>query len=138
VEGSSMSRQLLTISSTATRARAMNYVTQAPFGTRVEFRAAKRTLPQNDKLWATLTDIAEQKQHCGRKYTPDTWKCIFMHALNKECQFVTSLDGHEPIPLGFRSSELSKEECSELIEFAIAWGTQNGVRFHDQEAADAA
>ena len=126
-----MSRHLVTIRSTADKIRAAEYLSQAPFGTRVEFRAAKRTLPQNDRMWAMLTDVSRQKQHHGRKYTPDQWKCIFMNALGREIEIVPTLDGSSIMPLGYRSSELSKGEMSDLIELMMSWGAQNGVIFQD-------
>ena len=127
-----MSRHLLTINGNVDRARAARYIAQAPSGTRVEFRAAKRTLPQNDRMWAMLTDIAAQKEHCGRKYTPDRWKVLFMQACGSEMEFVPTLDGNSFMPMGYRSSELSKAEMSALIECMFAWGAENGVTFHDQ------
>ena len=130
-----MSRHLIALHSNAHRAMAARYVAKAPFGTRVEFKAAKRSLPQNDRLWAMLTDIARQKEHNGRKYTPDTWKILFMHALGREMQFIPSLDGTGFLPLGYRSSDLTKGEMSDLIEFMMAWGAENGVEFHDQPPA---
>lgn len=132
-----MSRHLLTINSAVDRERVARYAAQAPTGTRVEFKAAKRTLPQNDRMWAMLTDIAAQKEHGGRKYTPDIWKALFMSACGREVQFVPALDGTTFLPLGYRSSDLSKQEMSDLIEFMFAWGAENGVTFHDeaQEAA---
>lgn len=126
-----MSRHLIVIYTDADRLRLGRYIDAAPTGTRVELKAAKRTLPQNDRMWAMLTDIAAQKEHCGRKYTPDMWKVLFMHACGREVQFLPSLDGQTFIPWGNRSSDLSKGEMSELIEFMMAWGTQNGVQFHD-------
>ena len=89
-------------------------------------------------MWAMLSDIATQKKHCGRQYTPDRWKSIFMHALGQEVQFVPSLDGKTFIPLGYHSSDLSKGEMSDLIEFMMAWGAENGVKFHDQRGEEAA
>lgn len=132
-----MSRHLIVLNSTSERARASRYIAQAPTGTRLEFKAAKRTLPQNDRMWAMLTDIAAQKEHGGRKYTPDIWKALFMSACGREVQFVPALDGTTFLPLGYRSSDLSKQEMSDLIEFMFAWGAENGVTFHDdtQEAA---
>ena len=129
-----MSRHLLTINAETDRTRARAYVDQAPPGTRIEFKASKRTLPQNDRMWAMLTDIAQQKKHCGRKYTPDQWKVIFLHALGRECEFIPSLDEKTFVPL-HSSSDLSKSEMSDMIELMMAWGTQNGVTFHDQVAA---
>lgn len=128
-----MSRHLLTIWNASDRKRAHLYIEQAPEQTRVEFKAAKRTLPQNDLMWALLTDIAAQKEHSGRKYTPDQWKIIFLHAMGREIQFIPSLDGKTFIPWG-QSSSLSRAEMSELIDFIYAWGTEAGVTFHNAKA----
>jgi hypothetical protein len=132
-----MSRHLLALYGAADRERAARYIAKAPSGTRVEFKAAKRTLPQNDRMWAMLTDIAAQKEHGGRKYTPDEWKVLFMHACGRETQFAPALNGNGFLPLGYRSSDLSKQEMSDLIEFMFAWGAENGVVFHDQHEAAA-
>lgn len=132
-----MSRSLITINSAADRARAMKYVAQAPSGTRVEFKATKRSLPQNDKLWALLTDIAEQHVHHGRKYPPATWKMILMHAWGIETVFVPSLTGAGIVPV-YRSSDLSKDEMSSLIEFITAWATEQGITLHDGKPSEMA
>jgi hypothetical protein len=129
-----MSRHLITLTSKANRERAMHYVSIAPDGTRVEYKAAKRTLPQHDRMWAMLTDIAAQKRHCGRKYTPDQWKVIFLNALGREADFIPSLDEKTFVPI-YSSSDLSKSEMSDLLELMAAWGAQNGVTFHDKAAA---
>jgi hypothetical protein len=126
-----MSRAVLRIDGPTSRARAMRLMERVPTGTRVEFKGARRTLPQNDKMWAMLTEIASQKSHCGRRYTADQWKAIFMHAMGQETVFVPSLDCETFFPLGWRSSDLSKEEMGELIEFIQSWGAQNGVVFAD-------
>lgn len=132
-----MTRYLITIHGEADRARVMNAVRQAPTGTRVQLKATKRSQPQNDRMWAMLTDIATQKEHNGRKFTPDQWKVLFMHAAGREVQFLPALDGSTFIPWGQSSSDLSKEEMSNLIEFMFSWGAEHGVVFHDdkQEAA---
>jgi hypothetical protein len=130
-----MSRCLLTLSSQADRSRAIGYVRSAPAGSRLELKTARRTLAQNAKMWAMLTDIAEQKFHYGRKFTPDQWKVLFLHASGHGVQFIPSLDGATFLPWGQSSRELSKEETSGLIEFMLAWGAANGVTFHGAEPA---
>lgn len=132
-----MSRHVLTIYSEADRAQVRRYVNQAPVGTRVEFKAAKRSLPQNDRMWAMLTDIAAQKEHNGRKYTPNHWKVIFLYAMGREVQFIPSLDGKTFIPWGQSSSDLSREEMGNLIDFMDAWCAQNGVKLHGPSEAAA-
>ena len=126
-----MSRALLVLSNDAMKQRAIAWIRQAPWNTRIELKAPKRTLPQNDKLWASLTDVATQKDHSGRRYTTDQWKVIFMHACGREVQFLPSLDGSTFIPWGSSSSDLSKDEMSDLLEFILSWGAQNGVVFHE-------
>lgn len=132
-----MSRAVIVITGDASRQKAMHWAARAPVGTRIEYKEAKRTLPQNDRLWAMLTDVASQKEHAGRKYTPDQWKVLFMHACGREVQFIPALDNSTFIPWGQSSSDLSVGEMTELIEFIFAWGAENGVEFHEpaQEAA---
>jgi hypothetical protein len=56
-----------------------------------------------------------------------------MHACGREVQFIPSLDNATFIPWGQSSSDLSKAEMTELIEFIGMWGAENGVVFHDRE-----
>ena len=130
-----MSRALLTLANDAVRARAKAWCDALPVGTRVEFKGPVRSLDQNARMWAMLTDIATQKEHCGRRYTPDQWKVLFMHACGREVQFIPALDGSTFIPWGQSSSDLSKDEMSALIESMFAWGAENGVRFADERVA---
>lgn len=125
-----MTRHLLTIYSPEDRARAMQYIRSAPAGTRLELKSIKRSLPQNDCMWSMLSDVSAQATHNGRKYTPEVWKSIFLHALGREMQFVPSLDNSMPIPLGLSSSDLSREEMTALIDLIDAWCAQNGVTLH--------
>lgn len=126
-----MSRALLILANDAIRQRAIRWITGLPEGTRVEFKQPQRTLEQNSRMWAMLTDVASQKDHCGRRYPADDWKVIFLHALGREARFVPALDGQRFIPIGQSSSDLSKGEMSDLIEFMMAWGAENDVMWSD-------
>lgn len=126
-----MSRALVTIHSPADRARVASLASRVPAGTRIEFKETKRSIPQNDRMWAMLTDIARQAKHLGKKYTTDQWKVLFMHACGNEVQFLPALDGQGFIPWGNRSSDLSKGEMTDLIEFMFAWGAENGIVWSD-------
>ena len=130
-----MARAVLVLANDYERERAIKWIRGAPAGTRLELKEAKRTLPQNSRLWAMLTDVATQMKHCGRRYTPDEWKVIFLHALGRETRFVPSLDEKTFLPLGFSSSDLSKAEMSELMELIAAYGAEHGVKFGDAEQA---
>lgn len=130
-----MSRYLVTIRSTDDRIRAARIVYAAPMGSRVEIKAAKRSLPQNDKMWAMLTEIAQQLPWPENKLRPDDWKIIFVAALKRELQFVPSIDGTGYVSLGGSSSDLTKSEMSDLIELMFEFGARHGVKFVDDARA---
>jgi hypothetical protein len=113
------------------RERFKRIVDQAPKGYVAEVREPKRTLDQNDKMWAMLTDISVSMP-LGRRHTPDDWKAIGMNACGWECAFLEGLDGR-PFPIGFRSSKLSKSQMSTLIDWLQAFGDENGVQWTDTQ-----
>jgi NinB protein len=119
------------INNPASRSFAMQAVRLAPYGTRLEIKAIKRSLPQNSRLWAHLTDVALQVKWCGEVLRPDDWKLIFLDALKRETRMVPNLDGNGVVALGRSSSDLSKQEMSDLIELVQAFGAEHGVVFHD-------
>lgn len=132
-----MSRATIIIHDKLDRDRAARWAQQVPAGTRIEFKASKRTLPQNSRMWAMLTDVARQLPWHGVKLRPDDWKLIFLDSLKRELRVVPNLDGTGFVNLGRSSSDLSKYEMGDLMELIAAFGTQHGVTFHDteQEAA---
>ncbi len=128
-----MTRALIAIVSEADRQRAARWATQAPAGTRIEYKAPKRSLPQNDRMWAMLTDVATQLPWHGIKLTADDWKLIFLDALKRELRMVPNIDGTGFVNLGRSSSDLSKAEMADMIELISAFGANHGVVFHDPE-----
>jgi hypothetical protein len=126
-------RAQIIVQSRTDRERAHNWIDRAPAGTRIDFKGPRRSVDQNDKMWAMLTDISMQKTHAARRYTPDQWKCLFLHACGREIQFIPALDNSTFLPYGQSSSDLSKEEFSELIDFIAAWGAENGVAWSESK-----
>ncbi len=124
-----MSRALVVIQSQRDREKACAWINQAPFGTRVEFKATRRTIPQNSLLWSLLTDLANQVPWHGVRLKPDDWKLIMLDGLKREIRMVPNLNGDGFVNLGRSSSDLTKDEMTQLIELIIAWGTQKGVQF---------
>jgi hypothetical protein len=98
-----------------------------PTGWRVEFKEAKRTVPQNDRFWAMLTAISTQLVWYGKRLTPEDWKLIFMAALNEELRIVPNIYGDGFVQLGRSSSKLSKDEMSDLMELIEAFAAERGV-----------
>lgn len=133
-----MSRATIILNSRAERDRASKWAQTAPSGTRIEFKEVKRSLPQNDHMWALLTDIARNVQWHGINLAPDDWKLLFLDALKREVRMVPNLDGNGFVSLGRSSSDLSKGEMSDLIELIMAFAAQRGVVLTNPEREQAA
>jgi hypothetical protein len=130
-----MTRAVLVLSSPEVRQKAAHWVSRLPDGTRVEFKETKRSIPQNDRLWAMLTDIAAQVKWHGLRLAADDWKLLFLDALKREVRMVPNLDGNGFVSLGRSSSDLSKAEMTDLIDLIHAFGANHNVVFHDGGAA---
>lgn len=111
------------------RPRVAEEILKLPEGFEVIIREPTRTLDQNAKLWAMLSDVSRSCPD-GRKHPPETWKCLFLHALGYEARFEMGLNG-EPFPVGFRSSRLSKSQMADLITFIAEYGDRHGVQWSD-------
>lgn len=129
-----MSRALVVLAFKTDRELAKRWIDQAPVNARVELKAPKRSLPQNDRFWASLTDVARQVPWHGVKLTPDDWKLIFLDALKRELRMVPNLNGDGFVNLGRSSSDLTKEEMSDCLELIYAFGAQRGVVFTDPKS----
>jgi hypothetical protein len=130
-----MSRAVIVLHSQIEKARARAWIDQAAWGTRVTFNGPKRTLPQNERMWAMLTDVARQVKWHGQKLSPDDWKVVFLSALKAELRMVPNLDGNGFVQLGRSSSALSVDEMSDLMALIEAFGAREGVMFGGEEAA---
>lgn len=130
-----MSRYTFTLRSSTVRVSAINTIMAAPDGTRVEVKAAKRSTEQNAKMWAMLTEVALQLPWHGKKLRPDDWKIMFLDALKREVRAVPNIDGDGFVNLGRSSSDLSKNEMSEMIELIFKFGAEHGVKFADDREA---
>lgn len=126
-----MGRAVVHIRSQADRNLITNWTERVPDGTRVEFKGTRRSNDQNSKLWAGLTDIAVQVEWHGQRLTTNEWKLVFLDALKRELKIVPNLDGDGFVNVGRSSSDLSKQEFSDLLELIAAFGARHGVIFHD-------
>lgn len=128
-----MGKVALILTNAETRERAQAWVARAPRGAVFTLVETKRSLPQNDKMWAMLTDIARQAEWAGKKRTTKVWKDLFTAAV------LTAQGGVEVVPgleggimlVGLRTSEMGVGEMADLITYMDSWGAQNGVTFTD-------
>jgi hypothetical protein len=129
-----MSHALAVLYTEADRQRVLEWIKVAEIGSRVELKGPKRTLPQNARLWAMISDIVDQKKTIdNQEFQAEEWKCIFLQALGQEPDILPTLDGRNFFSTGHSSSKLSKEQMSALLEYIICWGAENNVRWSDPQ-----
>lgn len=127
-------RYVVTVRNEMDKARVVQAAARVPLGYRVEFKEPKRSDVQNDRMWAMLGDIARQATINGMAYQPEQWKCIFMRAIGKDVHFLPELDGKGFFPTGYRSSDLSVREMSDLQTFMEAWAAEQGITLREVAA----
>ena len=101
----------------------------------VKIQPITRSLEQNSKLHALLSDISKQCEFNGKKRDIDTWKMIMVSAhkiaTGGQAEMVIGLEG-EVINLRESTAQMSVKRLASLIEYITCWGVQNGVRFNDR------
>ena len=123
-----MTRALVILNSRADRDKVSRWAHGVEAGTRVEFKAPRRSLDQNSLLWSLLTDVSAQVEWYGSKLSPEDWKDVFTASLRR-ARVVPGIDGGTFVPLGMRTSDMSKAEFSDLIELIRAFAAEREVTF---------
>jgi hypothetical protein len=99
----------------------------------LELKQEGRTGKENRLLHAMLGYISENMEWAGAKRDVETWKRLltaaWCRAKNEQIEFLPALDGNGVDIVFRRTSQLTKAECADLIEFIFAWGSQNDVKF---------
>ena len=88
-----------------------------------------RTLDQNSRLWAMLTELSRQVEWYGQRLQPEEWKDVMTAALKKQ-RAVPGIDGGFVV-LGSSTRRMTKQEHGELQDLIEAFGAQRGVKFKD-------
>jgi hypothetical protein len=125
-----MSRNAITLQSVSDREKAAAWIKNSPTGTSVEFRAPRRSVDQNSLLWSLLGQVSQQVQWYGQKLSSEDWKDVCSASLRRY-NVVPGIDAGTFVPLGMRTSQMSKEDMTALIELIVAFGTERGVVFRE-------
>jgi len=128
-----MTRATVILRSNADRQKVARWASGVPQGTTVEFKAPRRSLYQNALLWARLTQIACSVDWYGTKMTAEDWKDVFSASLRKS-RVVPGIDAGTFVVLGMRTSDMTKEEFTALLDLIDAFAAERGVTF-DEVAA---
>jgi len=121
-----------TLISPRVRENALAEVQNAPDGYIVTVKEPKRNTLQNSRMWAMLSDVANARPE-GRQWTPETWKCAFLHSLGHQVRFAEGLDGSGPFPMGFSSSALNVKQMADLITVISEYGDRHSVPWKEME-----
>lgn len=89
---------------------------------------------QNRKLWPMIADLQRQVPEMA-PYSAEDIKLRFLNALGVEMRFLPALEGQGAFPVGLRSSTLTVEQFSALIELLYAFGAKHGVRWSEPRMA---
>lgn len=112
------------------RAYAKRLIDGADHGYVMKLAAETRRDAQNRKLWPMLADI--QRQVPGfAEYNADDIKLRFLNALGVEMRFLPALEGQGQFPVGLRSSTLTVEQFSGLVEMLYAFGAKHSVQWSE-------
>jgi hypothetical protein len=121
----------LSINNDEDKHKIKGWVAKAPPGTFICFKKPCRTADQNRLLWARLGDIARQVDWYGEKLSAEDWKDVFTASLRK-AKVVPGLEGGFVV-LGLRTSSMSKQEMTNLLELIAAFGAEKDVKFETEQ-----
>jgi hypothetical protein len=111
------------------RKNAQEAIKTAPQGFFVTIKQPTRSLMQNNRLWALLTDVSQQVDWYGRKLAPQEWKDVFTAAMKKQ-DVVPGIEGGFVV-LGRSTSNMTKAEMNDLQEIISAFGAQHDVKWSE-------
>lgn len=87
----------------------------------------KRSQEQNQLMWSVLTDLSRQVMWHGQKLTKDEYKDLLTAGLKKQ-RAIPGLDGGFVV-LGSSTSKMTKQEMTDLITLAHAFGDEREVKW---------
>jgi NinB protein len=90
-----------------------------------------RSIEQNSRLWAMLTEVSKQVEWYGKKLTPEDWKNVFSAALYQQ-EAVPGINGGFVV-LGRSTSKMTVAQMSEMQTLIEAFGAERGVVFKDEQ-----
>lgn len=98
----------------------------------IECRQETRSLAENAMLHALLGQISREVEWAGKKRDVETWKRLltaaWCRARGEHVEMLPALDGHGVDIVFRRTSQLTRSECAELIEYVLAWAAaEHGI-----------
>jgi hypothetical protein len=83
-------------------------------------------------MWSLLEQISKGVIWYGQKLSSEDWKDVLTASLRRT-RVVPGIDAGSFVPLGMRTSQMTKQELAELIELIYAFGAEQNVKFRELE-----
>lgn len=112
---------------------AKGWIDRAPNGWFVTFEEETRTLIQNAKFHAMITDIAKSRNwlYAGAKRSLLCWKRVlvnqFYAEINVPSEIVPSLDGMRVVIVNDTTSDMGKKRAAQFVEYLYSLGAEYRV-----------
>lgn len=117
------------------RDNAIQAVKDAEYGSVISVSPPKRSLEQNGKFHALLTDIARSPMEwAGKRRTIEEWKALTIsaHAVatNQAGEIIPGIEG-EFVAIRESTAQMGVARASSLIEYVIAFCVQHGIEMRE-------
>lgn len=131
-----MTPRTITLRTPTQRQLVASYAMEAPEGTVVEFKPARRSDAQSRRMHAMAGDIAKQVQWCGAWLSKDDWKRICTAMLKKD-KFVRDVGpdgqpGNGLIVVASSTRNMGGADLSLMIDWFDWFGAQHGVEWSNE------
>lgn len=124
-------RQNFILAHELARRNAMQAIMEAPTGYAVEIKPKNRSLEQNAMLHVILGDVARKIPWAGKYRDLEVWKRLltaaWLRARGEPIEMLPAVDGHGVDIVFRRTSELTVNEMTELLEYVQAWAVDQGI-----------
>lgn len=112
-------------------AKLNRYGFEKPIEIVVKEYKSTRSVEQNARLWATLTDLSDQVEWHGEKLSKEDWKTMITASLKGQ-KARAGIDGNVVV-FGQPTSKMTIEQMTDVIEAAHAFGAEHDVIWGDTE-----
>lgn len=106
------------------------YIGQVPLRITVSEWRPTRTLEQNSKMWAVLTDLSDQVEWHGEKLSKEDWKTMITASLKGQ-KARAGIDGNVVV-FGQSTSKMTIEQMTDVIEATHAFGAEHDVQWGEE------
>ena len=129
-----MTKRIWKLTGEVAKKAACREILAAPDGYIVRLTPETRSLDQNSKLHAMLTDISKQAKYLNAPRDVEFWKGLFVSgwqiATGEKPEIVPGLEG-EFINIRESTTTLGIRRMASLIEYVQAWAAMNEVQMSD-------